>query len=101
MPADCGKYAPEQYRLRAKSRADSAGNSSKAHCSLILFRTPLRNSLSTGSIIEYYRPIVKQKTSKNPFFVCVRGGGIGKSTEHTRAYSDSGQPEGAEKKDTT
>ena len=36
---DCGTYAPEQYRHGAKSRAEQAGNSSKACCPLILLKT--------------------------------------------------------------
>ena len=104
MSTNCGMYAPRLYRLGAKSRAESAGNSSKAYCSLILFRTLTPaltlgvTSHSLGPIIEYYRLIVKQKPLKTVFFVCAGGGGG--STWQTRAYSDSGQPEGAEKKDT-
>jgi len=78
MSTNCGMYAPRLYRLGAKSRAESAGNSSKAYCSSILFRT-LTPSLtlgvtshSLGPIIEYYRSIVKQKTLYKPFF-CVWG----------------------------
>ncbi len=74
MPADCEVRTPEQYRLSAKNRADPAGNSSKACCIVILFRTSLHHSFQEPSI-EYYRIIVKEKTSISRFF-CVLGGEV-------------------------
>ena len=73
MLADCGMDAYGQYWLSAKSRADPAGNSSKACCLMILFRNPLHHSFQEP-IIEYCSFIVKEKTStSHPFF-----GGEGK-----------------------
>ena len=73
MLANCRIYAPGLYRLGAKSRADLAGNSSKVCCSSILLRISFHNSLLRPSV-EYYRSIVKRKTSIKAFFCVCEGG---------------------------
>ena len=75
MLADCGIDAYGPYRLGAENCAEPADNSSKGRCSSILLRISLHNSL-LGPSVEYYRSIVKRKTSIKAVFCVCEGGGV-------------------------